>query len=174
MRHGVARWLLAVLVASAAGSFVPAAGAQELKVGYVNVARVLEVAPQALAAQERINQEFAPRDQGLLEQQRELREREDELLSKAATLNDTERTRQESEIRSLKRDLRRVQEEFREDLSVRRSEELSKLQRQVAETIRAMAESENYDLVLSNGVVYAGARVDLTNAVIELLEKEAQ
>lgn len=146
------------------------AQAQQMKVGFVNIPRILQEAPQAEDARERIEREFAPRDRDLLAQQREVREMEDKLVKNAAVMSSSERSRQEADIRSLKRDLRRSQEEFRDDLNVRRNEELSKLQRLVVDVIQKLARSDSYDLVVSEGVVYAGERVDITDKVISRLQ----
>ncbi len=138
----------------------------QVKVGFVNISKVLDKAPQAESARERIEKEFAPRDRQLLEQQKEIRAMEDKLVKNGAVMSATERQRQESEIRSLKREIRRLQDEFREDLNLRRSQELSKLQRKVTEVIQELAKAESYDLVVTDGVIYAGERVDITDKVI--------
>lgn len=144
----------------------------QVKVGFVNISKVLDKAPQAETARERIEREFAPRDRELLEQQKEIRALEDKLVKNGAVMSATERQRQESEIRSLKREIRRLQDEFREDLNLRRSQELSKLQRKVTEVIQELAKAENYDLVVTDGVIYAGERVDITDKVIGQLTAE--
>ncbi len=138
----------------------------QVKVGFVNISKVLDKAPQAESARERIEREFAPRDRELLEQQKEIRALEDKLVKNGAVMSATERQRQESEIRSMKREIRRLQDEFREDLNLRRSQELSKLQRKVTEVIQELAKAESYDLVVTDGVIYAGERVDITDKVI--------
>ena len=148
------------------------AGAADFKVGFVNVAIVLDQAPQAAEARTRIEGEFAPRDRELLATQQEVRVLEDELAKNAAVLSAGERERQESRIRQLKRELRRSQDEFREDLNLRRSQELSALQRQVAEVIQAMAREEQYDLIITDGVIFAGEKVNITKRVIERLRSE--
>ena len=89
-----------------------------------------------------------------------------------AVMASAERIRLEREVLSRKRDLRRSQEEFREDLNLRRNQELQKLQRQVVLAIRAMAKSEDYDLVISDGVLFASERVDITRTVLERLVEE--
>lgn len=144
----------------------------DVKVGFVNVAKVLDQAPQAEAARNRIEREFAPKDRELLGQQKELRGMEDKLIKNAAVMSAAERQRQEVEIRALKRELRRSQDEFREDLNVRRNEELGKLQRKVAEVIQSMAKAENYDIVITDGVIYAGKKVDITDRVLDQLKTE--
>lgn len=149
-----------------------AAFAEQFKIGFVNVSRVMDAAPQAEAARGRIEQEFAPRDRELLQYQRRVRAEEDRLAKNSAIMSASERTSVEEELRRLKRELRRSQEEFHEDLNLRRSQELSKLQRKITEVVQSMARSEDYDLILTDGVVFAGERVDITDTVIERLKVE--
>ncbi|TFH49984.1 MAG: OmpH family outer membrane protein, partial [Lysobacterales bacterium] len=101
----------------AVGTFAAQAASAEVKIGFVNVAKVLELAPQAEAARNRIEKEFAPKDRGLLDQQKDVRNLEDRLVKNAAVLSEAERQRNETEIRTIKRDLRRAQDECREDLN---------------------------------------------------------
>ena len=146
--------------------------AADFKVGFVNVAIVLDQAPQAAQARARIEQEFAPRDRELLAQQERVRELEDKLVRNVAVMSADERERREAELRQLKRELRRSQEEFREDLNLRRSQELSALQRMVTEAIQTMARGEAYDLIITDGVAFAGEKVDITQRVIERLRSD--
>ncbi len=158
--------MIAAVVIGAALQLSAGPALAQVKVGFVNISKVLDKAPQAESARERIEKEFAPRDRQLLEQQKEIRAMEDKLVKNGAVMSATERQRQESEIRSLKREIRRLQDEFREDLNLRRSQELSKLQRKVTEVIQELAKAESYDLVVTDGVIYAGERVDITDKVI--------
>ena len=149
-----------------------AAHAADFKVGFVNVAIVLDQAPQAAEARARIEREFAPRDREILSLQQEIRELEDNLVKNVAVLSTGERERQEAELRQRKRELRRSEEEFREDLNLRRSQELSALQRMVTVVIQDMARGENYDLIMTDGVVFAGDKVNITRRVIERLKSD--
>ena len=155
-----------------AGMLAAQAASAEVKVGFVNVAKVLELAPQAEAARNRIEREFAPKDRELLQQQKDVRGLEDRLVKNAAVLSEAERTKQENAIRAAKRELRRAQDEFREDLNLRRSQELSKLQQKVTEVIQALARAEKYDLIVSDGVIFAGKRVDITDMILERLRAD--
>lgn len=166
------RFLAAVL--AGAGCVVAASAfAAELKVGFVNVPKVMDAAPQAEAARARIDNEFAPRDRELVALQRKLNEREQHLLKNSAIMSSNELTKLEDEVRHLRRELRRSQEEFREDLNLRRSHELSKLQREITAVIQLLAGAESYDLILTDGVVFAGERVDITEEVIDRLRVES-
>ena len=162
------RWAAAAI----ALAFVSPGLAQDFKIGFVDVPRLLDQAPQAEEARQRIQTEFAPLDQELLRMQRELRESEAQLLRDRDVLARSQQVELEREILSRERELRRSQEEFREDLNLRRNQELQKLQRQVVLAIRAMAKAEDYDLVISDGVLFAGRRVDMTDAVLARLQEE--
>lgn len=166
----VRRSLSAALVVTAVA--VPPQVLAEMQVGFVNVAKVLELAPQAEAARNRIEREFAPKDRELLQVQKDIRALEDRLVKNAAVMSESERQRQEGEIRAQKRDLRRSQDEFREDLNLRKSQELSKLQKTVTEVIQKLAKADKYDLILSDGVIYAGERVDITDLILERLRSD--
>jgi outer membrane protein len=146
--------------------------AAELKVGFVNPARVSAEAPQAEAARQKLEKEFAPRDQDLVTRQKEVRELEEKLARDAAVMKESDQRRLERDILSQKREIRRTQDEFREDFNLRRNEELAKLQRRIVETIQEMAKEEGFDLIVSDGVIYASTKVDITNRVIERLERE--
>ncbi len=163
------RGLAGALLVLAAGMLAAQTASAEMKVGFVNVAKVLELAPQAEAARNRIEREFAPKDRELLQQQKDVRGLEDRLVKNAAVLSEAERQRKETEIRAAKRELRRQQDEFREDLNLRRSQELSKLQQKVTEVIQSLAKAEKYDLIVSDGVIFAGKRVDITDKILERL-----
>lgn len=164
------RMLIGAAVALLLLAAPPAPRAAPLKVGVVDVNRVLQDAPQSEAARRRIEKEFAPRDRALLAEQMAIRKAEDALIKNGAMLTPDQRARREMELASKKRNLRRAQADFRDDLNVRRNEELSRLQRLVVDTIQRLAKADKYDLVIGEGVIYAGRRVDITGKVIARLQ----
>lgn len=146
--------------------------AQDYKLGAVNAVRVLEESPQAENARNIIEKEFAPRDQKLVAQQKELKTMEDRLVKDGAIMSEAERTKLERDIINKKRDLKREQDEFREDFNFRRNEEFAKIQRDIVDAIQKVAKENNYDVVLSDGVIYASPKVDISDLVIEYLKKQ--
>jgi outer membrane protein len=144
----------------------------ELRIGFVNAAKLLEEAPQAAAARDNLQQEFAPRDRELVSLQKEIKALEEKLGRDAAVMNETERRNLERDILNRKRDLKRSQDVFREDFNLRRNEELGKLQRLVIETIRSVSKEQNYDLMLTEGVLYASDQVDVTDQVLQRLKDQ--
>lgn len=152
-------------------SLFPVSGrAADLKIGYVNAVKVIEDAPQGEAALKKLEAEFAPRDKKIVEMQNKLKALEQELEKNALLLKDSEQRSKEFEIVSLKRDLRRSTQEFREDYNLRRNEELAALQKIVQKTIAEIARQENYDLILESAV-YASPKTDITEKILKKLGK---
>lgn len=146
----------------------------DLKIGFVNVAKVLEKAPQAAKAKSRLETEFKPRDQVLVNQQKEIKNLEDKLGRDGSVMGDEERRQLEKDILDKKRDAARAQQEFSEDFNMRRNEELGNLQKRIVEAVRALAKEESFDLLLTDGVIYANDQIDVTARVQQKLETLAQ
>ncbi|MDT8310766.1 MAG: OmpH family outer membrane protein [Methylophaga sp.] len=155
---------LALLAAS------PASFANDLKIGVVNASRILDQSPQKDAALKRLETEFSSRSKSLEAKNRQLRSAQEKLQKDAAILSADEREAQERKIIGDQRELKRLQEEYSEDLSIRRNEELRKLEEEIAETIVSIAKAEKYDLVLYQGVIFASDKADLTSKVLEKLK----
>lgn len=167
---------LVALAAVFAASLVaaPIAGAAEaMKIGFVNAAKILDKAPQAEQARNRLEKEFAPRDKELVDQQKSLRKVEERLAKDGAVMGDSERANLEREVVAKRRDLKRAQDEFREDFNLRRNEELGKLQKRVFDVIVALAREEHFDLIVNDAaVIYASDRIEITDKVLSRLGGE--
>ncbi|MDO9268813.1 MAG: OmpH family outer membrane protein [Methylobacter sp.] len=141
----------------------------DLKIGFVNIPAVLEKAPQAEKAKKRLEQEFSPRDKQLVAQQKEIQNMDERMTKDAAVMGESARANLEKDILNKKRDAKRAQQEFSEDFNARRNEELGKLQRRIVEAIREIAKAQNFDLLLTDGVIYASEKIDVTSQVQQKL-----
>jgi len=144
----------------------------ELKIGYVNAVRVIEEAPQGVAALKKLEAEFSQRDKELVALQNRIRQLDDELQKNVPAQKETDRRAREREALTLKRELKRATAEFREDYNQRRNEELAVLQQVVRKAILDIAKQEKYDLVLHEGTVYASDSIDITEKVLKKLGKQ--
>ena len=148
--------------------------AADIKIGVVNAAMVLDKSPQKTQALARLEKEFLSRSKSLEKKHKTLRAKQDKLIKDGAVMGATERQDAERKILSEQRDLKRLQDEYGEDLSIRRNEELRKLEQKIAKTIVDLAKKESYDLVVYQGVIYASERVDLTEKVLAILKKSGK
>lgn len=146
--------------------------AAELKIGVVNAAVVLDKSPQKERALARLEKEFSARSKSLERKVKDLRAKQAKLAQDAAILSADERKVKERSILSEQRELKRLGDEYSEDLSIRRNEELRKLEKDIAKTIIDLAKKESYDLVLYQGVIHASEGLNITNKVLEILKSK--
>ena len=150
------------------------AQAQEVKIGVVNIPVLLEQAPQARVAMEALDEEFKPRQREIIAKQTEFQERSEQVQRDLAVMGETERRNAEKELRDLQRDVTRLQTEFREDLNLRRNEELQNLQRSLLKEVQDYAQSAGYDLIVGDGVLFASTAVNITENVLRAMEANFQ
>ena len=81
--------------------------------------------------------------------------------------NDREAER-EQELARLNIDFQRMQREYREDLNLRRNQELSSLFERADRVIKKIANAEKYDLILQDAV-FRSPRIDITDKVLKAL-----
>ena len=156
--------LLAIAVAA-----MPSAVLAEMKIGFVDLAKLSERAPQIKAAQGKIDAEFSSREQELISTQRNLGKLEQQLSKDGAVMSDAERSKLEREILSQRRDLKRSQDEFRDDLNIRKNEMLRQVNIEIGEIIESFAKSEKFDIILAQGVMFASEQVDITDRILNKL-----
>ena len=147
------------------------ATAKDLKLGVIDIARVLEESPQATEARNTLQKEFSPREQRLIDTQQKIRNLEEQLGRDGAIMSEHERTKLERNILSKKRDFKRNQDEFRDDLNFKRNEILEKLQHDLVTSIREFAKSEGFDILFAEGVIYADESLNITETMLQKLKK---
>ncbi|KHD09503.2 membrane protein [Candidatus Thiomargarita nelsonii] len=146
--------------------------AAELKIGVVNILKVMDKAPQVDSANRRLERDFAPRQRRLVSAQQEIKKLEERFGKDAAIMTESQARRLSRDIREKRRDLKRQQEELQEDLNIRRNEELEKIQKTIFQVIQYLAKADRYDMIFTEGVVWASKRVDLTDKVLKRLRRK--
>jgi outer membrane protein len=145
-----------------------AAGAQQMKIGFVNTERVFREAAPAKRAQQVLEREFGARNAELAKLEKDGRDLQSELERDNVTMPEATRRDKERRLADISRDFQRKQREVREDLNMRRNEELAKVQERATRIINQIAEQEKYDLILQEAV-FASGRIDITEKVIKAL-----
>ncbi len=167
LKQRLVRAALAVALVSIFGGTV---AAQELRIGVVSIPVLMERAPQAKVAMDALQEEFAPRQRTVVAKQAELEELTEKVRRDFEVMGETERRNAEKELRDLQREVTRLQNEFREDLNLRRNEELGNLQRSLLKEVQDYAETTGFDLIVGDGVLYASSTVNITELVLRAME----
>ena len=165
-------WLAAAIVVAGLASGAHAQG--NLKIGVINLGRVVEGSPQYAAAKKKIDDEFGPRQRDLEAMAQKLRTQQETLQRDAPVMSETERANLERQLRDGQRDLERTRNEVVEDFNLRQNEEIGLLQRDIILQARQYAIEQKFDLLLADQtVVFASTAVDITDAVIAVLKPTA-
>jgi outer membrane protein len=138
------------------------------KIGFVNTEKLLREAPLSVTAQKKLEREFAARDQELQKLAKQARDLQAQLDKDGVTMSDSERKAKERDLGNLNRDLQRQGREFREDLNLRRNEELGQIQERARKAIQDIAKAEKFDLIVEQAV-YVDPKSDITERVMKAL-----
>jgi len=141
----------------------------DYKLGFVNTERLFREAAPAKRAQLKLEKEFAARDADIQKLSKQVRDLQAALEKEGVTMSESDRRNKERDLANLSRDLQRGQREAREDLNLRRNQELASVQEQANRVIQQIAEAEKFDLIVQDPVVFASQKIDITDKVIKAL-----
>jgi len=148
-----------------------AIAANNLKIGFVSVERILTEAPQVDAVNTAMLERFGGKKD-------ELKDLEKEIKTMQENYKRNELVMTEDKLNDLKKNIIGKMQSFKQkevtlsqEVSTMRSQELAGLQKEVRDIIQNIAKSEKYDLVLSEGVVFAADKLDITDKVLSKMKK---
>ena len=139
------------------------------KIGYVVVEKILKEAPQTAASNKKLEKEFKSRTDGLQKKVKAIQKQEKDFNKNSVTMAAADRQKAQKKIQNSKIEIQRIERELREDIDIRRREEIGKLQQKINEAIEEMAKTDKYDLILYQGVAYASKEIDITDKLIKVL-----
>ncbi len=142
--------------------------AQAEKIGFVNTERLLREAPLSVKAQKNLEREFSPREQELQKMAKQARDLQAQLDKDGVTMSETERRNKERELANLNREFQKQSREFREDLNLRRNQELGVIQEKARKAILDIAKTDKFDLIVEQAV-YFNPKIDITDRVMKAL-----
>ena len=147
------------------------AQAADLKIGFIDLDRMTRESVPAERATKKLEKEFAPREQELRKMEQQIKAIQAQLEKDGLTMSESDRRSKEQELGRQTREFQRIQREFREDLNLRRNEELAALFERANKVIKQIAETEKFDLILQEAV-YRSPRIDITDKVLKALTAE--
>lgn len=151
-----------------------AAQSASARIGYVDMKRLLDNAPQVVASRQRLEREFTASDATLKADEARaitLRERQKQ---NSATMKAADADALQREIDALDRSIRRARDTLRNDLKARSDQELDKSWREINDAVVEFAREQGFDLIVPSPVIYASPKVDITDRVLERLRRNAK
>ncbi len=172
LRLSFVAYLLAVS-AGLLGLYSAPVSAQQFRLGYVSLDRIIKEAAPAKNAQVRLEQEFSKREKELQAQGASIKGLADQLEREAPTLSESQRANRQKQLADMDRDFQRKRREFQEDLNARLNEERRQVFERANRVVKQVADAEKYDLILQEAV-YVNPKHDITDKVIQALNASAK
>lgn len=141
----------------------------ELKIGYVDFARVLKESPQVNSEKKKMQAEIKAIEKKLGGLQKKITKLQERMERDAMVMSESERLKIDNEIRQKTKEAKRTQNDFRDDVNARNNNLVNTLQRRVYKVSKEIAEEEGYDLLLHSGALHVSDQINITEKVINRL-----
>ncbi len=155
-------------------SVIPGYAFADIKVGFVNMAVILEKAPQADAARRELERDFSTREANLAAERAAIKELKEKLATDGEIMSSSKRESLTYKLRKREREYVRAMDDLKDDFNLRYNELRDKLQNDISKVIIDIAKNEKYDLMVREGVtgvLYASERIDITDKILVKLKK---
>ncbi|WPL11380.1 MULTISPECIES: OmpH family outer membrane protein [Thiorhodovibrio] len=149
--------------------------AQAADTGYVNMQRVLKESQLGVDAEKRLQERFGPKTEPFAEEEMAIRQLQQGLERDKALMSEAQVEKKETEVReriqAFEKDFTAVQRELMEA----QQEEAKKILEPAGEALKSIAEKKKLSAVFEasqQGILYLDPKTDLTDEVIELMDKK--
>lgn len=169
---GVAAWV-GVPTTSAQTAAVPA----PVRVGFVDIQRVLARSSAGVAAREQLEKEKAAMQRQVDSQRGDIEKLRDELEKKGQLLSVDARREKQEQLERKVRDARRLVDDLQGTLQKKEEALLAKVLQDVSGLIQKVSKDRGYGLVLErqrSSILYATPESDLTDDVLRAYDDETK
>ena len=169
-RHRVRTLLF--LAALALACFASAQEPAPTRIGYVDMKRLLDNAPQVVAGRQKLEREFATRDAALKADEKRADDLRARQTREAASMTKADADTLQREIDALDRSVKRNRDALRAELKTRSDQELDNSWREINNAVVQFAREQGFDLIVPSPVIYASPKVDVTERILDRLRRQ--
>lgn len=167
---------LVVAVLAAGGTLGAQGPAPAVKIGYVDLQRVIIRSQAGVAAREQLEREKAQMQRDLDARRQEIDKLREELEKKGTLLTAEARREKEDLLERKRRDVARLADDYQRDLVRKEQQLLARVQQELAGVIERVGKQRGYYLIVERrgaGVLYSVPEADLTEEVIRAYDQES-
>jgi len=169
---GLARCALIAALALFAPAWTWAQATASPRIGYIDVKRLIDTAPQFLESKARLEREFAKQNAQINADDAKLVALKQRYERDSAIMTRENVDALKREIDATERDNKRRRDEARTEFNERGRAENARNFAIINDTAIEYARTQGYDMVVgSQAVLYASARLDITDAVLQRLKE---
>ena len=147
--------------------FASSVHAADIKIGYVDVERLLREAPQVVKINEKMLERFGSKKGELETGEKEIVDLQEKYKRNELVMTDDKLNELKSVIISKVQLFKQKEAILQQEVATMRNQEVAVLQKEIRGVIAGIAKSEKYDLIISDGVLHADKRFNMTQSVLD-------
>lgn len=144
----------------------------EGKIGYVDMNTLINNSPQILDANRTLTEEFEEQNNKISQQEADLKLLEDSISKEGNFMTPDKLAELQERVRILDRQVRRGKEDLKDAITIRNSQLVDEVQNQIKTVVAKYAEQNGYDAILINAILYANAKIDITDEILQQLRAD--
>ena len=145
--------------------------AYSIKIGYIDVEKVINSLSQYQQENNALIQQFEPRKQQLLDLFKHIELLKKNLNNVETTISNETYQKELEKIRELEISFQRDTELWQQQLNQKKRESLQKIETMINLVIEEFATSEKYDLILYQNAAFVSDQINITNQIISQIEE---
>ncbi len=157
--------------------FISAAAAQPpVRIGFVDIQRILARSSAGLAAREQIEREKGTMEKDVNGKRVELEKLREELDKKGLLLSPEARKEKQETLERKVRDLSRLVDDYQKELEKKEQGLLQKVLQDLSGVIERYGKQRGYVVIVEKrraGIIYGAAEADLTDEIIKAYDQES-
>ena len=158
-------WLV---VATLALSVSFASAQERMKIGYIDVQRVIAESQSGKRAKERFQVQVKKAEADVQKERQDLERLKSDLDKKGPLLKEEERRSMEADLQKRSVILQRTMNDYQQDLRQKESEIMSEILKEVEQIVNEVGKAEKFTLIFERSqIIYSDQGIDITGKVIE-------
>lgn len=158
-------WLV---VATLALSVSFASAQERMKIGYIDVQRVIAESQSGKRAKERFQVQVKKAEVDVQKERQDLERLKSDLDKKGPLLKEEERRSMEADLQKRSVILQRTMNDYQQDLRQKESEIMSEILKEVEQIVNEVGKAEKFTLIFERSqIIYSDQGIDITSKVIE-------
>ena len=146
--------------------------AANIKIGVVDINKLISGSPQALAAEKEMQQKFGSRRSALVVQQNKIKALQDKINRNGSVMSAEQLQALQNELDADQQDLSRKESDLQADYTEWHNQKLGEIQQAILQEVQKYAKAHQFNLIVGPGVLYADGTVDVTDQVLAQLQKD--
>ena len=162
-----------VLVIFLLSALCLSANAESIKIGFIDTERIIANLTQYKKSVDKISRDFEPKKQELLDLFKHIELLRSNIESTKKTSSRESIEIELSKLKDLEESFKKETEFWQDSMNTKKIKLLNKIETLVNSAINDFAKEEGYDLILYKDVVFVSNKVNITQQIIEKIEKSS-